>query len=70
MKNSFERATSPDKLEESKKKLKAFRSAIYSNMETDQKKKNAFTMNRKSNDPANGISKDGKEQSKDNTHGH
>ena len=69
MKNSFERATSPEKLEESKKKLKAFRSEIYNNMETGPKKKNAFTMNKNSISPGNESSKDGGGQSKDNTHG-
>lgn len=69
MKNSFERATSPEKLEESKKKLKAFRSEIYNNMETGQKKKNDFTMNKKNNSPGNETSKDSGGQCRDNTHG-
>lgn len=46
MKNSFERATSPEKLEESAKKLKAFRSEIYSKISESPPKKNAFTINR------------------------
>lgn len=46
MKNSFERATSPEKLEESAKKLKAFRSEIYSKLSESPPKKNAFTINR------------------------
>ena len=69
MKNSFERATSPEKLEESKKKLKAFRSEIYNNMETGQKKKNAFTMNKKGITLVNRASKDGAEKSRDNKRG-
>jgi hypothetical protein len=46
MKNSFERATSPEKLEEDAKKLKAFRSEIYSKISESPPKKNAFTINR------------------------
>ncbi|MBO6242008.1 MAG: hypothetical protein J6O61_14480 [Butyrivibrio sp.] len=67
MKNGFERITSENNLEDSKKKLKAFRSEIYSSLEKGSKKKNAFTIN-SDKKPLNDIN-DKREENRDNTRG-
>jgi len=45
------------------------RGTIYNNLETGQKKKNAFTMNKKGITLVNGAYKDGAEKSRDNKRG-
>lgn len=70
MKNGFERATSTEHLEESKKKLKAFRSEIYNAIESGQERKNAFTINRQENNFLENGSKSVDGQKKDTTRNH
>lgn len=70
MKNSFERATEIEQLEESKKKLKAFRSEIYNTIEGSQEKKNAFTIKRDESNSLNNESKNVEDQKKDTTRDH
>lgn len=70
MKNSFERATSTEQLEESKKKLKAFRSEIYNAIESGQEKKNAFTINREENNSLENGPKSVGGQKNDTTRSH
>ena len=66
MKNSFQRATtSSDRIEENKKRLKAFRSEIYSNIEKRDKKKNAFTINKENANSISIKSKDDKGENRD-----
>lgn len=70
MKNSFERATSSEQLEESKKKLKAFRSEIYNTIGNSQEKKNAFTINREESSPQGNASRTVNSKTMDNKRDH